>query len=156
MRLSSMIPLCCVFASFSVALAGQARADQEISLDYNKFQYPDEGVFGGWASCQGVPIPNNCVTATDTISYNLSWNWESGYARADRVNFRQQVSPGDSAYSQIALYCDDGSFGFTDYPFGDGQGGDGQLPPIEVYSSCANGGAYEAVFTYMVETTGAG
>lgn len=150
-----LLSLCCVFASFSIALAGQARADQEISHDVNKFEYPSYNVFGGWATCQGVSIPWNCSTESDQVSYNLYASWSSGYAVSTVVDFGQQVSAGDTAFSQIALYCTDGTFGDTFYPYGDGHAGDGHPPPTEVYSSCANGSSYEAVFTYGVEATGA-
>ena len=122
----------------------------------NKCDYPNYyNAFGGGARCAGVPIPQNCSTESDEVSYNVYADWNSGYAIATVVDFGQQVSPGDSSYVGISLYCLDGSFGITYYPYADGNPGDGQPPTREVYSYCANGGAYEAVFGYGVAVTGA-
>lgn len=161
MKISSMLSLCCISTSLSVALAGQARADQEVVVDVTQSEYPTyDGWFGGWASCYGVPS-SNCGTATDKISYTLTAYWYNQYAYAEMVaNSGYQVSTGDAAYAAIALYCYDGHGGFTwghmDYEF-NGEGEDGQPPPSEVYDACdTEFGAYEAVFTYSVEKSHSG
>lgn len=157
MKTGSKLGLCCGFALLSLALTGQARADQELSVTYDKWTTSfNDWIFQGWATCQGVPTPWNCTNSSDQVGYWVKGNWSDGAAYAQGV-VGDQVSAGDTAFVQIALYCDDGSWGHNYYT---GSGPDGGNPPSYAYSWCYTssgnyGTSYQVTFTYGVATTGA-
>lgn len=153
MKTSSSLRLLCGAALLTVALVGQARADQEISATYRKSTTSfDSELFPGWADCQA---PNSwCTSSGDYIGYWVWDSWDDGYAYAGRAG--GQVSPGDTAFVQIAQWCDDGSFGHN---WNTGSGPDGGLPHDYAESSCFTasgnwGTSYEVTFTYGVAKTG--
>jgi hypothetical protein len=156
MKISSGLGVFCGVALFTVALAGQARADQEISLDYWKSTSSfDSELWGGWATCQGVPIPWNCTNASDYVGYWVWESWSQGYSYVGLGG--AQVSPGDIGFVQIAQWCDDGSFGDNNRT---GSGPDGGSPPDYAESYCFTadgnfGTAYKVTFTYGVENKNA-
>jgi len=105
-------------------------------------------MFPGWATCQGGGY---CTNGSDQVGYWVLANWGDGAAYAEGVT-GDQVSPGDTAFVQIALWCDDGSFGQNYFT---GSGPSGGLPPSLAYSYCYTasgnyGTADHVTFTYGV------
>jgi len=149
MKINSMLRLSCGVALLSVALAGQARADQELSPTYYKsVENDDVWMFPGWANCQGGGY---CTNANDQVGYWVVANWGDGAAYVQGVT-GTQVSPGDTAFVNILLTCDDGSYGRN---HDTGSGPDGGLPPGYAYSWCYTasgnyGPANEVTFYYGV------
>jgi len=153
MKASLSLRLFCGVALMTVALASQARADQEISATYWKsttsFAYE---LYPGSANCYA---PNSwCTSSSDYIEYGVWASWSDGYAYMGRTG--GHVSSGDTAFIQIAQWCDDGSFG---YNYNTGSGPDGGLPNSYAESDCFTasgdyGTSYEVTFTYGVSKTG--